>query len=102
MNEVCRTMEDGEVVNADKRDYPLYEAKLYGDKLLSMKFSKRLSCAVKHLPIRIRFHYEYDTLKALEAGVSKDPTLVLNGKIFLEGLVSAEEITHAFELLLNR
>jgi predicted DsbA family dithiol-disulfide isomerase len=29
--------------------------------------------------------------------VTRDPTLVLDGEIFLEGLVQAEEITQAFE-----
>ena len=38
---------------------------------------------------------------AIEAGISKDPTLVLNGKIFLEGLTQAEDITKAFEELLK-
>ena len=97
MNEACHTMAEGEILNADKTEFPLYEAVLYGDKVLTAKFSKRLSCAIKHLPLRVRFSYEYSTQKALEAGVSKDPTLVLDGEIFLEGLVSAEEITNAFQ-----
>ncbi len=101
MDEVCHTMAEGEVLNAAKMEYPLYEAVLYGDKVLTAKLSKRLSCAIKHLPLRIRFRYEYDTMKALEAGISKDPTLMLDGKIFLEGLVSAEEITQAFEKLIK-
>ena len=99
MNEACHIMSDGEVLNADKTEYPLHEAILYGDKVLTAKFSKRLSCAIKHLPLRVRFRYEYDTMNAIEAGVSKDPTLSLDGQIFLEGLVSAEEITQAFEQL---
>ena len=97
MNEACHTMSDGEVLNATKTEYPLFEAVLYGDKVLTAKFSKRLSCAIKHLPLRVRFRYEFETIKALEAGVSKDPTLVLDSEIFLEGLVAAEEITEAFE-----
>ncbi len=101
MNEACHTMTEGEVLNAAKTEYPLYEAVLYGDKVLTAKLSKRLSCAIKHLPLRIRFRYEYDTMKALKVGISKDPTLMLDGKIFLEGLVSAEEITQAFEKLIK-
>ena len=102
MNEACHTMSDGEILNAAKTEYPLFEAVLYGDKVLTAKFSKRLSCAIKHLPLRVRFRYEYDTMKALKAGVSKDPTLVLDGEIFLEGLVAAEEITEAFKKLISR
>ena len=97
MNEACHTMDHGEVLNADKTEYPLFYAVLYGDKISTAKFSKRLSCAIKHLPLRVEFTYEHDTLKAVEKGVTKDPTLVLDGEIFLEGLVQAEEITLAFE-----
>jgi len=97
MNEACHTMSHGEMLNTDKTAYPLFHAVLYGDKVTTAKFSKRLSCAIKHLPLRVQFAYEYDTLKAVEQGVTTDPTLVLDGEIFLEGLVQAEEITGAFE-----
>ncbi len=94
-------MDEGEVLNAAKKAYPLFSAVLYGDRVSTAKFSKRLSCAIKHLPLRVAFHYEHDTQKALDAGVRKDPTLVLDGEIFLEGLVAAEAITEAFETLLE-
>ena len=100
--EACHTMDEGEVLNAAKTEYPLFSAVLYGDRVSTAKFSKRLSCAIKHLPLRVAFHYEYDTQKALDAGVRKDPTLVLDGEIFLEGLVAAEAITEAFEALLEQ
>ena len=85
-NEACHTMHHGEVLNADKTDYPLFHAVLYGDKISTAKFSKRLSCAIKHLPLRVEFTYEYDTLKAIEKGLTIDPTLILDEEIFLEGL----------------
>ncbi|HHE07683.1 MAG TPA: hypothetical protein ENL01_02035 [Chlorobaculum parvum] len=99
--EACHTMKEGEVLNAHKSEYPLFHAVLYGDKISTAKFSKRLSCAIKHLPLRVKFTYEHDTLKAIEKGVRTDPTLVLDGEIFLEGLVQAETITEAFEKLLE-
>jgi len=101
MNDACHTMSEGEVLNSEKLDYPLFDAVLYGDRVATAKFSKRLSCAIKHLPIRVRFGYEYDTAKALEKDVREDPTLLLEGEIFLEGLVPAEIITEAFEALLE-
>ncbi len=101
MQDACHEMNNGEILNKEHEEFTLYDAVLYGDKVLTAKFSKRLSCAIKHLPIRIAFHYEHDTQKALEAGVIKDPTLTLNGEIFLEGLVQAEEITQKFEKLLS-
>ena len=101
MNEACHTMTHGEVLNAGRVDFPLFHAVLYGDKVLTAKFSKRLSCAIKQLPLRVEFEYEYDTMKAVEKGITKDPTLVLDGEIFLEGLVQAETITEAFEKLLE-
>lgn len=102
MNEACHTMNQGEILNKPKREYPLFHAVLYGDKVLTAKFSKRLSCAIKHLPLRVEFTYEYDTAKAIEKGLIKDPTLVLDEEIFLEGLVEAEAITDAFEKHLER
>ena len=94
-------MHEGEILNAKQTEYPLYHAVIYGDRVKSAKFSKRLSCAIKHLPLRVHFSYEADTQKALAQGISKDPTLLLEGKIFLEGLVQAEEITEAFEKYIN-
>jgi len=73
MNEACHTMREGEILNADKTAYPLFHAVLYGDRVSTAKFSKRLSCAIKHLPVRVNFAYEYDTLKAVEQGVTTDP-----------------------------
>ena len=97
MNEACHTMHHGEVLNVEKTGYPIFHAVLYGDKVSTAKFSKRLNCAIKHLPLRVEFRYEHDTMKAVEQGVTKDPTLILDGEIFLEGLVQAESITEAFE-----
>jgi len=96
----CHEMHEGEVLNASRKEFPLFHALLYGDRVSTAKLSKRLSCAIKHLPLRVEFSFEYDTQKAVEAGVCKDPTIVLDGKIFLEGLVQAEEITEAFEKLI--
>jgi len=97
MDNACHTMAEGEVLNADQAAYPLFHAVLYGDRVSTAKFSKRLSCAIKHLPLRISFSYEYDTSKAVEKGIAKDPTLALEGEIFLESLVEAEVITEMFE-----
>ncbi len=90
-----------EILNISHTEYPLYEAIIYGDPTNTAKLSKRLSCAIKHLPIRVRFLFEYNTSKAIEAGVSKDPTLVLDGNIFIEGLIQAEDITNKFEKLIS-
>jgi hypothetical protein len=96
----CHIMHEGEILNESHSEYPLYEGILYGGKVTTAKFSKRLSCSIRHLPLRLKFYFEYDILKAIETGVVKDPTLAVNGKIFLEGLVSAEDITKAFEQLI--
>jgi len=49
----------------------------------------------------VQFDYQHNTQKAIEAGIKKDPTLVLDGEIFLAGLPEAERITEAFEKLLK-
>ena len=101
MIEACHEMHNGEILNKEKEEFTLYSATLYGDRVLTAKFSKRLSCSIKHLPLRVAFRYEYSTEKAVETGIVKDPTLVLNEEIFLEGLVQAEEITYKFQNLLE-
>ncbi|WP_456428401.1 hypothetical protein [Nitratifractor sp.] len=100
--DACHVMDEGEILNPQLTEVPLHEAVLYGDRVLTAKFSKRLSCAIKHLPIRLRFRYNHSTEEAIERGIAKDPTLVLDGEIFLEGLVPAEEITRAFEAYLEK
>lgn len=99
--EACHEMKNGEVLNASFLEYPLLHGVLYGNPLSTAKLSKRLSCAIKHLQVRVEFVYEPDTQKAVDAGIAKDPTFVLDGEIFLEGLVQAEEITEAFEAKLR-
>jgi len=102
MNNSCSIISEGEILNEDKKDFRLFHATLYGDKILTVKLSKRVSCAIKHLPLRVEFHYEYSTLKALEFGVKKDPTLILDDKIFIEGLIQTEKIVEIFENLLKK
>lgn len=99
---VCREMHSGEILNSQKAEAPLLHALLFGDKVATKKLSKRLSCAIKHLSLRVQFGYEYSTEKAIEAGITKDPTVVLDGEILLEGLAQAEEITEAFEKFLKK
>jgi len=97
MSDICHEMNEGEILNKAKIHYPLYKALLYGNRVDCAKLSKRLSCAVKYLPLRVQFSFEYDTQKAIDAGVRKSPTLVLDGVIFLEGLVQAEDMIQAFQ-----
>lgn len=102
MNDIaCHTMNEGEILNGTHTEYPFFHGIIYGDKISSAKLSKRLSCSIKHMPLRLEFNFEYDTLKAIENGITKDPTFVLNDKIFLEALVQVEEIIKAFERKLN-
>ena len=102
LQKVCHEMNQGEILNSLNKEFPLFHVILYGDKILTAKLSKRLSCAIKHLPLRVEFNFEYDTQKAVEAGVVQDPTLVVDNKIFLEGLAQAEAITQKFQQLLNQ
>jgi len=99
---VCHIMQDGEILNAEHPEYPLYQVTIYGSRIDAKKLSKRLSSSIQHLPLRLAFHFEFDVEKALEHGITKDPTLTLDSKIFLEGLVQTETITKAFEEFLQR
>jgi len=42
----CNTMNEGEVLNEPYTQYPLFEGILYGSKVSTAKFSKRLSCSI--------------------------------------------------------
>ena len=82
MSEACHEMVTGEILNAAHGEYPLYKAVLYGDRILTAKFSKRLSCAIKHLPLRLVFSCEYDVAKAMEKGVQKTQAFYLTVRFF--------------------
>ncbi len=99
--EYCYALAEGEVLHAKHLEWPLFRVTIHGSDIERIKLSKRLMCAVKHLPLRLQVHYEKDAMKSIQEGVAKDPTLTLNGKILLEGLVSAEKITKNFENLLK-
>jgi hypothetical protein len=98
--EYCYPLKEGEILNVDHPEYPLFAVTIHGSDRERVKLSKRLVCAIKHLPLRLTIRYEKDAEKSIEAGVSKDPTLMLGDKILAEGLVSAEELTEIFEQLL--
>lgn len=98
----CTPLTHGVILNVSQSQWPLIEAVIYGDPTLCAKLAKRLVCGVKHLPLRLRLDTITDTQAAIEAGVSCDPTLFINGKPFMEGLVAAEEITAMFETYLTK
>ncbi|MDY0121254.1 MAG: hypothetical protein RBR54_04860 [Sulfurimonas sp.] len=98
----CEDLVPGEVLNAMREEWPLFKADLYGDPLLCVKFSRRLMCAIRHLPLRLSLKTTNDTDKAIEAGARKDPTLFVNNNLFIEGLVTAERITVEFTKLLKQ
>jgi len=99
--EVCAPLDENGIINSDHPEWPLFEGVIYGDKTLCTKLSKRLVCGVKHLPLRLKLSIITDTEKAVENGISHDPTLLVNGEPLIEGLVSAEELEVDFQTLLD-
>ncbi len=97
----CYPLKEGEILHENHIEYPLFKLTIHGSDTERIKLAKRLVCAVKHLPLRLRIHYEKDTMKSIEKGVAKDPTLEWQGKFLAQGLVSAEELTEIFENLLS-
>ena len=96
----CHPLREGEILNQVHSEYPLFEVTIHGSKQERIKLSKRLVCAVKHLPLRLNICYEKDTQKSIDKGVQKDPSLLLKDEIIAEGLVSAESLSETFEKLL--
>lgn len=92
----CAPLAPGEILNASQSQWPFIEAVIYGDPTLCTKLAKRLVCGVRDLPLRLRLDMITDTQAAIEAGATHDPSLFINGKPFIEGLVTAEEITALF------
>lgn len=101
MFEYCYPLGEGEILNENYETYPLFEVVIYGGKTTSMKLAKRLVCSLKHLPIRLKIHYENDIEKSIEAGALKDPALKWNEKFLTQGLVSAEELAEIFTKMLK-
>ncbi|WP_458700455.1 thioredoxin family protein [Sulfurospirillum sp. 1307] len=101
MDNFCHALEKDEILNEKNTDFPLYKLYIYGSKLECLKISKRIMCSIKHLPIRVKVHYIYDTKEAIEKGIAKDPSVMLGGDIIIEGLISAEEIEKIFLSLLQ-
>jgi hypothetical protein len=94
-------MSEGEILNENRVNFPLFEVTIYGSQLESLKISKRLTCSIKHLPLRLKVHYERDTLSAIAASVGEDPTVKMGDKFIIKGLITAEEITKIFERILG-
>ncbi len=96
----CAPLKEGETLNGEHPEWPLFAVTIHGSEAERVKLAKRLVCAVKHLSLRLRIHYEKDAIQSIEKGVAKDPTLEWQGRLLAEGLVSAEELTEIFERLL--
>ncbi|MBD3791479.1 MAG: hypothetical protein IE918_04905 [Campylobacterales bacterium] len=75
----------------------MIEAVIYGDPTLCTKLAKRLVCGVRDLPLRLRLNTVTDTQAAIEAGATHDPSLFINGKLFIGGLVASETMTQAMQ-----
>ncbi len=100
--EYCYPLKEGEVLNEEHPEWPLFDVTIHGSDAERVKLAKRLVCAVKHLPLRLKIRYEKDAMKSIEKGIAKDPTLEWQGKFLAQGLVSAEELTQIFEKLLEK
>lgn len=98
----CSSLDKNTILNSSHLEWPLFEGIIYGDATLCAKLSKRLVCGVKLLPLRLSLKTITNTQAAVEMGVSFDPTLFVNGKLLIEGLVTAEEITTMFEHIIKK
>jgi hypothetical protein len=97
----CALPHAGDILNADHSEWPLLQGTLYGTVNETAKLAKRIKCGLGTTPIRLRLTFETDALKAAEAGVAKDPTLQINGKNIIEGLVQTETIPQYFSSFIH-
>ena len=97
----CAPLKEGETLNGEHPEWPLFAVTIHGSAAERIKLAKRLVCALKYLPLRLKIDYEKDAIQSIEKGVAKDPTLEWQGRLLAEGLVSAEELREIFERLLR-
>ncbi len=97
----CYALNEGEILNEDHPEWPLFMLTICGSKVETLKMSKRVMCTLKHLPLRLQVFYENNAEKCIKMGGGGDPSVFLNGKLLFEGLIQAEEIKQIFEKLLK-
>jgi len=88
----CTLPHEGEIIHAERTDWPLVKGTLYGTQNDAAKLAKRIRCSSGHLPIRLQFFYQHDLVIAAEQGVVQNPTFQVEGKNLIEGLIQTEEI----------
>jgi hypothetical protein len=96
----CSLVKNGDVLNKEKLSSPLFVCVIYADKIALVKLSKRISCAIKTLPLRVKLILESDIEKAIGAGATKECALEVDGKIVFDGEFMAEDIEEIFKGLL--
>lgn len=101
MNAPSCEMTTGQLLHADHPEWPLFHATIHGGERERIKLSKRLTCGLRHLPLRLAITYETDPERSMAAGVGADPTLMVDGEIVAEGLMATEQFTARFEALLR-
>ena len=97
----CYALNEGEILNEDHPEWPLFVLTICGSKVETLKMSKRIMCTLKHLPLRLQVFYENNAEKCIEMGGGGDPSVFLDGMLLFEGLIQAEEIKKIFEKLLK-
>jgi len=97
----CYALNEGEILNEDHYEWPLFVLTICGSKVETLKMSKRVMCTLKHLPLRLQVFYENNAEKCIEMGGGGDPSVFLDGNLLFEGLIQAEKIKEIFEKLLK-
>jgi len=97
----CYALNEGEILNEDHYEWPLFVLTICGSKVETLKISKRVMCTLKHLPLRLQVFYENNAEKCIEMGGGGDPSVFLDGNLLFEELIQAEKIKEIFEKLLK-
>lgn len=87
----CALPVQGEVINGHQPDWPLIDLTLYGNRNETAKLAKRVKCALRTLPMRVRLRYVRAPEAWVEAEISRLPALCGCGE-YHEGWMQTEEI----------
>lgn len=91
------TMSESCISHSIPEDAPVIKGVVYGSRDEAEKLKKRINCASGRLGVRWQLQIEPDLFKATDVGVTRLPSLMINGQLVIEGLLQTEEIEALLE-----
>lgn len=88
---------DGCLQGGGLKNVPVVHAVIYGNREEAAKLQKRVACASRRFHISWQFKTQTDPFEAIDFGIIRQPSLVIDGRVVVEGLSATEEIENVLE-----